>query len=155
MIEPSFNCNINRTQGDTASQLYLINHFLDHIVLGQPVPDKAALNTTNGEEGPGSLGMHVDTCAAQHGKNPNFLLVDFYEYGAGSVFKVAAEANAVTYAPTSPIATPIPDSDESGTSSSAGSGSGSGASSAFRVSNTHLMALFAVVGGIFFGGMSL
>lgn len=32
----------------------------------------------------------------------------FYEYGGGSVFQVAATANGVTYSPTTPIATPIP-----------------------------------------------
>lgn len=31
------------------------------------------------------------------GRPPNFLLVDFYDAGSGSVFEVAAELNGVTY----------------------------------------------------------
>lgn len=31
------------------------------------------------------------------GRYPNFLLVDFYDAGKGSVFEVAAKANNVTY----------------------------------------------------------
>jgi hypothetical protein len=31
------------------------------------------------------------------GRYPNFLLVDFYDAGNGSVFEVAAKANNVTY----------------------------------------------------------
>lgn len=31
------------------------------------------------------------------GRYPNFLLVDFYDSGNGSVFEVAARANNVTY----------------------------------------------------------
>ena len=44
--------------------------------------------------------------------------VQFYEYGGGSVFQVAASLNGVTYAPTSPIATPIPDTSGTSTSTS-------------------------------------
>jgi hypothetical protein len=38
-------------------------------------------------------------CTAEHGQRPNFLLVDFYNYGSspGSVFEVAAQMNNVTY----------------------------------------------------------
>lgn len=103
----TFDCTVNRTQGDSSSQLYLINHYLDSLILGQPAPDKTQANVTNGVSGVGSLGVQVSTCAAEYGRNPNYLLVDFYEYGGGSVFEVAATANGVTYSPTTPIATPI------------------------------------------------
>lgn len=78
VIDPAFNCNINRTNSnvDSAAQMYLINHFLDKVVVGQPVPFIEKLNETNAASGPGSLGEHVDTCVAQHSKPPNFLLVD-------------------------------------------------------------------------------
>ena len=40
------------------------------------IPNKPALNTTNAVSGPGSLGLQAEQCAAQYGRNPNFMLVD-------------------------------------------------------------------------------
>ncbi|KAF8488538.1 PLC-like phosphodiesterase [Gautieria morchelliformis] len=118
VTEASFPCSVNRTQGDSTTQLNLINHYLDQVFGGivAPSPNKNQLNVTNGVSGPGSLGQEVTTCVNAHGRPPNFLLVDFYEFGGGSVFQVAANINGVQYAPTSPIATPI-------TGSAAASGS--------------------------------
>lgn len=113
VTDPTFDCNVNRTNGDPSTQMFLINHFLDESFIGLsgvPVPDRAQANVTNGVSGPGSLGAQVATCVNDYGRNPNFLLVDFYEYGGGSVFQVAATANGVDYNPTTPIATPIPQS---------------------------------------------
>jgi len=107
VTDTTFDCNVNRTKGDSTTQMFLINHFLDELFLGQPTPDKAQANVTNGVSGTGSLGVQVDTCVAAQGRNPNYMLVDFYEFGGGSVFQVAATANGVTYAPSTPIATPI------------------------------------------------
>lgn len=150
MIDPAFDCNVNRTNGDPTTQLYLINHFLDKpvsIIADGVVPDKDRLNQTNAAEGFGSLGLHAEQCGAQHGRSPNFLLVDvsvfflnfnsfsspffvcheshylylsaqFYEYGGGSVFQVAANLNGVEYNPTRPIATPIPDGTGTSTATS-------------------------------------
>lgn len=56
--------------------MYLINHFLDKVFLGQPVPDVTKANVTNSASGAGSLGAHVDTCVAANTRAPNFLLVD-------------------------------------------------------------------------------
>jgi hypothetical protein len=56
--------------------MFLINHFLDTEVLGNPVPDVANANTTNAVSGPGSLGEEVATCAGLYNRFPNFLLVD-------------------------------------------------------------------------------
>jgi hypothetical protein len=56
--------------------MYLINHFLDTLVLGQPTPDVSQANVTNGVSGTGSLGAQVATCAAANGRNPNYMLVD-------------------------------------------------------------------------------
>ena len=56
--------------------MYLINHFLDTLVLGQPTPDVAQANVTNSVNGTGSLGQQVDTCVAANGRNPNYMLVD-------------------------------------------------------------------------------
>ncbi|KAI0275056.1 PLC-like phosphodiesterase [Gloeopeniophorella convolvens] len=112
VTDPTFDCNVNRTHGDPTTQLYLINHFLDKIVLGQPAPDTDAANVTNAVTGVGSLGQQVQTCVAANGRNPNFMLVDFYEYGGGSVFQVAATANGVTYNPATPVPTPLTSSSQ-------------------------------------------
>jgi len=106
VTDTTFDCNVNRSKGDNTTQLYLINHFLDKIVLGQVAPDPDNANVTNSASGTGSLGLQVQTCAAQYGRNPNFMLVDFYEYGGGSVFQVAATANGVTYSPSKPVPEP-------------------------------------------------
>ena len=119
VVDPNlFDCTVNRTKGDTGSQMYLINHFLDKLVFGNPAPDVAKANVTNAASGFGSLGAHVDTCVAAHTRPPNFLLVDFYEYGGGSIFQVAASINKVTYNPTTAIAKPVTSSPPSPTNSS-------------------------------------
>ena len=76
VTDTTFDCNVNRTNGDPSTQMYLINHFLDQVILGQPAPDPEAANVTNGVSGTGSLGLQVQTCAAVNGRNPNFMLVD-------------------------------------------------------------------------------
>jgi len=152
VTDTTFDCNVNRTKGDTSTQMYLINHFLDKLVLGQPAPDPSNANTTNSASGVGSLGLQVQQCAATNGKNPSFFLVDFYEFGGGSVFEVAATANGVTYAPTSPIATPI--SQSSGASSSSGTANAApGSIMVYR--RDHLLASLAVVAGVILGACSL
>jgi len=99
-----FNCTIDRFTGDTTNQMYLINHYLytTSMLFGgsTPVPNKAQLNVTNAVSGAGSLGEEAeDTCPPLHTRSPTFLLVDFYDYGAGSVFEVAATLNKVAYTP--------------------------------------------------------
>ncbi|KAH9486546.1 putative secreted protein [Psilocybe cubensis] len=122
VVDPNFDCNVNRTKGDPTSQMFLINHFLDKMLLGQPVPDIDNANRTNSASGFGSLGAHVDTCVADHGRPPNFLLVDFYEYGGGSVFQVAADINGVPYNPATPVATPATSNGPSNSGSSGTTG---------------------------------
>lgn len=56
--------------------MFLINHFLDKIVLGFPAPDPDQANTTNAVSGVGSLGQQVANCQAEQGRVPNFMLVD-------------------------------------------------------------------------------
>jgi len=102
----TFDCSINRTKGDPSTEMYLINHFLDTPILGQSSPDTALLNQTNAVSGTNSLGAQVSTCLTTQGRPPNFMLVDFYEFGGGSVFQEAATLNGVTYNPATPIATP-------------------------------------------------
>lgn len=149
--------------------MYLINHFLDKLVFGQPAPDVDSANTTNAATGTGSLGTQVDSCTTTYGRAPNFLLVDvsfspisqndclifvkFYEYGGGSVFEVAASINGVTYSPATPIATPI-----STTSTSSSSGSSNGASSSFRellLYQQQFLAYIIVLASIGFGACTV
>ncbi|KAJ3895528.1 PLC-like phosphodiesterase [Lentinula edodes] len=114
----AFDCTVNRSNGDTSTQMFLINHFLDQLILGEPVPDSAQANETNAVSGTGSLGAQVATCQSVMGRPPNFMLVDFYEYGNGSVFEVAAAANGVTYTAKA-IATPKTSSSSSSSSNDA------------------------------------
>ena len=78
MTDTTFDCNVNRTAtgADTTTQMFLINHFLDQVVLGLPAPDVAHANTTNAVSGVGSLGQQVSNCQATQGRVPNFMLVD-------------------------------------------------------------------------------
>jgi hypothetical protein len=59
VTDPAFDCNVNRTNGTPASQLYLINHFLDQIVLGQAAPDVDLANVTNAARSGALLPFHV------------------------------------------------------------------------------------------------
>jgi hypothetical protein len=145
----AFDCNVNRTQGNAASQLYLINHFLDEMVnefgISAPAPNKNEANVTNGVSGTGSLGLQAAQCGAEYGRYPNFMLVDvsllqysftlilpaphfcpvqFYEFGGGSVFQVAASLNGVTYNPSTPVAQPVTSTSTSSSSSPTKSSSG-------------------------------
>ncbi|VDB86616.1 unnamed protein product [Peniophora sp. CBMAI 1063] len=148
VTDTTFDCAVNRSSGDTSTSMYLINHFLDKTttLLGTTIftPDTSALNTTNGVSGTGALGTQVSTCAAEYGRNPNFMLVDYYEYGNGSVFEVAATANGVTYSPTSAIATP----------KSTSSSTTAAASSAMKpmISTAAALSLFATASGVLLGG---
>ncbi|KAG5654708.1 hypothetical protein H0H81_007464 [Sphagnurus paluster] len=147
VVDPTlFDCSVNRTKGDTATQMYLINHFLDKLIFNQPVPDIAKLDVTNAATGAGSLGAHVDTCVALNTRAPNFLLVDFYEYGGGSVFQVAADINKVTYAPTAAVASPVSTASAASTS---GTKSGNGALSISP--GRYLTETLVVMAGITFG----
>ncbi len=76
VTDTTFNCEVNRTNGDSSTQMYLINHFLDKLVFGVPAPNVAAANETNSVDGEGGLGIQVQTCTAQYSRAPNFLLVD-------------------------------------------------------------------------------
>ncbi|KAK3722683.1 hypothetical protein LTR37_002254 [Vermiconidia calcicola] len=65
------------------------------------IPNTADINVTNGQfEEFGQLETMSLGCTDDWGRPPNFLLVDYYNYGdpkPGSVFEVAARANGVTY----------------------------------------------------------
>lgn len=147
-VTTSFDCNVNRSNSNTATSMYLINHFLDTLVLGQPAPDLSQANQTNAVSGTNSLGQQFSLCVSQQGRNPNFMLVDFYEYGGGSVFEVAATANGVTYSPATPIATPIP---QSGSGTSSGSSPTVSSLSSGRSNFSQWSSVWVVIAGAALG----
>lgn len=77
-VTTSFDCSVNRSNANTptATSMYLINHFLDTVILGQPAPDPSQANQTNAVTGTNSLGEQFNLCVGQQGRNPNFMLVD-------------------------------------------------------------------------------
>lgn len=88
----NFSCEVNRpsnlanqtTTAISSGYMSLMNHFLYlEQAFGISTPDEAAINTTNAPSGGGSgnLGDHALKCAAQYGKAPTFLLVDFSNVG--------------------------------------------------------------------------
>ncbi|MCJ1435491.1 hypothetical protein MMC27_004865 [Xylographa pallens] len=101
----TFPCAVQRPPGISNTQarerMYLANHNLNKAMnlLGDTilVPDTALLNQTNAASGYGSLGVAANNCAATWGRPPNFLLVDYYDVGNGSVFDIAAQLNGVAY----------------------------------------------------------
>jgi len=127
VIDPAFDCNVNRTKGDPTTQMFLINHFLDKLLVGQPIPDIASLPTTNSASGPGSIGAQVANCQAAHSRPPNFILLDYYEHAGPAPFQVAASINGVTYNPATPIAQP-PSNSTGGQGGSSSTGTGTGSS---------------------------
>ena len=76
VTDTTFDFSVNRTNGDPNTQMFLINHFLDQVVFGFPAPDPEQADTTNAVSGVGSLGQQVTNCLNEHGRVPNFLLVD-------------------------------------------------------------------------------
>ncbi|KAK8849563.1 hypothetical protein IAR55_004898 [Kwoniella newhampshirensis] len=111
VTDQSFGCAVNRTTGSAGSQMMLINHFLDTTyTLGGTqlfVPDRDRINETNAETGTGSIGFHVDNCHSIWGRNPNHILLDFYDSNGNAPFNVAASLNGVSQ-PTNTIAASTP-----------------------------------------------
>ncbi|KAF2840855.1 PLC-like phosphodiesterase [Patellaria atrata CBS 101060] len=103
----SFPCTVERPPNlpeDQARQrLYIANHNLnvniDLGIVNLLLPNTAQLTEVNGLNGSESLGQMAEECKNVWNRPPNFLLVDYYNYGEpnGSVFGVAAEQNNVTY----------------------------------------------------------
>ncbi|KAH7919123.1 hypothetical protein BV22DRAFT_1134064 [Leucogyrophana mollusca] len=46
--------------------------------------------------------------ASEYGRSSSIIFVDFYGYGRGSLFEVAATVNGVTYSPAMPISMSVP-----------------------------------------------
>ncbi|PLN80944.1 PLC-like phosphodiesterase [Aspergillus taichungensis] len=105
--DPTFPCTLQRPPGlsrpDMDARLYMANHNLNLNInlanLNLLIPNTASLVETNAVSGPSSLGLMANQCTTQWHYPPNFLLVDYYNYGKpnGTVFEVAAQLNNVTY----------------------------------------------------------
>ncbi|KAG0665651.1 hypothetical protein C6P46_006435 [Rhodotorula mucilaginosa] len=169
VTDNAFPCTVDRVTGSPENKMalglvisqYLINHFLDvnMTLLGTtiPVPATQELETTNAATGTGSLGAQASECVAQHGYNPTFTLVDYYDVGDGSVFEYTAKLNGVSYV-AEPIGngTTTSSSNSPKSSGSGTSGSGSvtsseltgGAMSAAMLSTTGMAMAAAAAGGL-------
>lgn len=88
----NFSCMPNRpstlggsiSAAESSNMMFLMNHFLDNAEsLGIETPDPDAAGTTNSPDTTltGSLGQSAAQCANVYGKNPNFLLVDWFNVG--------------------------------------------------------------------------
>jgi hypothetical protein len=106
--DPAFPCTEqrppNQAEDVSRDKVYMLNHNLNIEVqlLGIPdilIPAYTLLDEVNAVSGNGSLGKNVENCTEMWGRPPNWLLVDYYNFGNfnGSVFQVAATANGVEY----------------------------------------------------------
>jgi hypothetical protein len=108
--DPSFPCTVqrppNQPQNVSTDRMYMANHNLNvevdiaSLSIELLVPDWVELNNTNANTtGEGTAETTVGNCTATWNRPPNFLLVDYYNYGNfnGSVLAAAAKANNVTY----------------------------------------------------------
>jgi hypothetical protein len=78
-------------------------------------------------------------------------LLQFYEFGGGSVFQVAATANGVTYNPSTPVPSPRSTGTVTGTTSS--TSRPNGAVSRFAVGELIIPAVLSL--GVFGGWMAI
>lgn len=106
--DPAFPCTEQRppnlAQATAENWMYMDNHNLNIEVsissVSLLIPAYTLLNQTNALSGNASVGANVKNCTAMWNRPPNWILVDYYNFGSpfnGSVFQVAADANNVTY----------------------------------------------------------
>jgi hypothetical protein len=105
---PAFPCTEqrppNQAEDVSRNRMYLMNHNLN-IEVSLPgvssilIPAYSLLDQVNAVSGNGSVGLNVQNCEKMWDRPPNWILVDYYNFGNfnGSVFQVAATANNVTY----------------------------------------------------------
>jgi len=87
-------CALDRPPGSSGAGLMMIvNHFLDVDILGIDIPDELAAGTTNAATGTGSIGAQSDLCYSTWGRNPNVVLVDYFNLG--NVFAAQATLNGL------------------------------------------------------------
>lgn len=126
----------------------LTNHYLDYTttIFGIPVflSDKNKLTTTNSASGYGSIGQGVTNCIDRWARNPNFVLLDWYDSNGNVPFNVAAQLNGVAE-PTNVVVTSRFSKADAAVSSASGAASGtvSGSTTASSTSRTSSSALSA------------
>jgi len=82
---------------DSSNMMFLMNHFLDiKGYFGIETPSTNVSDSTNSPDITltGSLGQSASQCASAYGKNPNFLLVDWFN--VGPAISTADNLNGVT-----------------------------------------------------------
>jgi hypothetical protein len=93
----------NQAEDVSRNRMYMFNHNLNVEIaiagISILVPAYGLLDQINAVSGNGSLGVNIQGCEEMWGRPPNWLLVDYYNFGNfnGSVFEVAAKANGVSY----------------------------------------------------------
>ena len=100
----NFSCVADRpsaVRGETSEavatgRLSLVNHFLDiSLAFGIEVPDIANAHLTNANSGVvGNLGDSAKACTTAYGRQPNFLLVDFFDQG--NAIETVDKLNGIT-----------------------------------------------------------
>lgn len=151
VVDQTWGCAVNRSSNTGPSpnqKMYMINHFLDKTwnILGNVafIPDKDKLNETNAASGPGSIGFHVDNCVLLYQRNPNIILLDYYDSNGNAPFVAAAQLNGVP-APTNNV---VKGSSGAGGSSGAASGTGPASPSMSVSSNKPGAAMAATPAGL-------
>ena len=83
VTDPSFaECDIDRPSNVAADgRMYIVNHFLDKDLGSFQIPDRDAANHTNAATGNGSIGAQNDICIGLYGRQPNGVLVDWFDKG--------------------------------------------------------------------------
>lgn len=90
----SFSCDPKTTSNTTtmaaaraSGRVFILNHLLYlQQAFGIKTPDKRVIASTNSWDGPGGLGLHMKTCANEVGRQPTFVLVDFFNVGPAIKF---------------------------------------------------------------------
>ena len=122
VTDTTWGCAVNRSTGESSSTLFMINHFLDntYTLAGTTlfVPNKDELNTTNSQD---SISTHVGNCNSIYGRNPNHILLDFYDTNSNEPFNYVASLNGVS-APTNSVTALAATSTASGSSASENTG---------------------------------
>jgi hypothetical protein len=82
-------------QASQSGRMFLMNHFLYSVqAFNIQSPNSSYVNVTNAQTGVGSLGKQISECGKTYSKNPNFVLVDFFN--VGPAIASVDSANGVT-----------------------------------------------------------